>query len=154
MFLKPKLWQMKLCCYSVTKWFPTVCDPMDCSTPGFSVPHYLLKFAQTLVHWVSDAIQPSHLLLPSSPAALSLSQHQGLSNESALASGGQSIGVSALASVLPMNIQGLFPLRLTDSISLLPKGLKNLLYHHSSKAQIFQCSSFFMVQLSHPYMTT
>ena len=54
-----------------------LCDPMDCSTPGFPVLHYLLEFAQTHVHWVSDAIQPSHLSFPS-PPALNLPQHQGL----------------------------------------------------------------------------
>ena len=53
-------------------------NPMDCSTPGFPVLHHLLKFAQTHVHWVNDAIQSSHLLSPASPPALNLSQHQGL----------------------------------------------------------------------------
>ena len=71
-----------------------------------------------------------------------------------LASGGQSIGVSALASVLPMNIQGLFPLEWTGGISLLSKGLSRVLQHHSSKASILQHSAFFIVQLLHPYMTT
>ena len=62
----------------VTKSWPTVWDPMDCSTPGFPVLHYLLDFAQTHVHWVDDAIQPSHpRSMPSFPA-LNLSQHQGL----------------------------------------------------------------------------
>ena len=65
-------------CCSVTKSFLTLCDPMDCSTPGFPVLRYLLEFAQTHVFWVSDAIQPSHPLLPLSPPALDLSQHQGL----------------------------------------------------------------------------
>ena len=60
------------------------CDPMDCSTSGFSVLHFLLEFAQTHVNWVGDAIQPSHPRLPSSPPALNLSQHQIFSNESAL----------------------------------------------------------------------
>ena len=70
------------------------------------------------------------------------------------ASGGQSIGVSASASVLPMNIQDWFPLGLTGLISFQPKGLlKSLLQHHSSTAPILQHSAFFMVQLSHPYMT-
>ena len=55
----------------------TLCNPMDCSTRGFPVLHYLLEFAQTYIHWVDDAIQPFHSLLPPSPA-LSLSQHQGL----------------------------------------------------------------------------
>ena len=72
------------------------------------------------------------------------------------ASGGQSIGASALASVLPMNIQGWFPLGLTALISLQSKGLdfKRLLQYHSSKASILRHSAFFTVQLSHPYMTT
>ena len=56
----------------------TLCNPMDCCMPGFPVLHYLLEFAQIHVHWVNNAIQPSHPLLPSSPPALSLSQHQGL----------------------------------------------------------------------------
>ena len=55
-----------------------LCDPMDCSTPGFPLLHYLPQFAQTYVHWVSDATQPSHPLSPPSPPALNLSQHQGL----------------------------------------------------------------------------
>ena len=66
------------CCFSVAKWSPTLCDPMNCRTPGFSVHHYLPEFAQTHVHWVSDAIQPSHPLLPPSPLDLNFSQHQGL----------------------------------------------------------------------------
>ena len=57
---------------------PTLWDPMDCSTSGLPVPHQLLELTQTRVHWVSDAIRPSHPLSPSSPPALNLSQHQGL----------------------------------------------------------------------------
>ena len=64
------------CCCSVAKSGLTLCDPMDCSTPGFPILHYLPEFAQTYVHWVSDAIQPSHPLSPPSPPALSLSQYQ------------------------------------------------------------------------------
>ena len=71
-----------------------------------------------------------------------------------LASGGQSIGVSALASVLPMNTQDWSPLVWTGWISLQSKGLKSLFQQHSSKASIFWCSAFLIVQLSHPYMTT
>ena len=70
------------------------------------------------------------------------------------ASGGQSFGVSASASVLPMNIHDWFSLGLTGWISLQPKGLSSLFQHHSSKASILRCSAFFIVQLSHPYMTT
>ena len=69
-------WHFDVC--SVAKSCLTLCDPMDSSTPGFPVLHYLLEFAQTHVHWVSDAIQPSHPLSPSSPLAVSLCQHQGL----------------------------------------------------------------------------
>ena len=75
-----RLWQYNLvteyhCCYcSVTKLYLILCDPMDCSTPGFLVFHYLLEFIH--VHWVGDAIQLSHLLSPPSPLALNLSQHQ------------------------------------------------------------------------------
>ena len=97
---------------------------MHCSTPGLPVLHCLLEFAQTHVHWVGDAIQPSYPLSSPSPPALNLSQHQGFFPMSWLSSsGGQSIGVSASASVLPMNIQGWFPLGLTDLISFLSKGL-------------------------------
>ena len=65
------------CCCSVAELCLTLSDPMDCSMPGFPVLHYLPEFAQTHVHWVSDAIQPSHPLSSPSPA-FSLSQHQGL----------------------------------------------------------------------------
>ena len=67
------------CCFcSVAQLCPTLCDPMEYSTPGFPVLHYLLEFAQTYVHWVSDVIQPSHPLLSLSPPVFNLSQHQGL----------------------------------------------------------------------------
>ena len=63
-------------CCSAAELCLTLWDPMDCSAPGFSVHHYLPEFAQIHVHWVSDTIQPSHLLSPPSPLALNLSQHQ------------------------------------------------------------------------------
>jgi len=122
------------CCCSVTKLCLTLCHPMDYSTPGSSVLHYLPEFAQVLVHWVGDAIQPSHPLSSPSPPTFNLSQHRESFPMSQLfASGGQIIGASASASVLPMNIQGWFPLVLTGLISLLSKGL---LQYHSSKASI------------------
>ena len=105
----------------------SLCDPMDCSTPGFPVLHHLPELAQTHVHWVSDAIQPSHPLLSPSSPAFSLSQHQGLFQCQLFASGGQSIGASASTSVLPMNIQGWFPLGWTGLISLLSRGLSRVL---------------------------
>ena len=67
-----------LICCSVTQSCPALCDPMNCSMPGFLVLHYLPELAQTHVHWVNDAIQPSHPLLPTSLPDLNLPQHQGL----------------------------------------------------------------------------
>ena len=137
---------------SITQSGPTLCGPMDCSTPGFPV-HYQLP---TPVHQVDDAILPSHPLSPSFPPALNLSQHQGFFPMSQLfVSGGQSIGASASGSVLPMNIQGWFPLGLADLISLLSRGLSGVFSSTcSSKASILRCSAFFMIQLLHPYLTT
>ena len=101
-----------------------LCDSTDCSTPGFPVLRYLPEFAQSHVHWVDDAIQPSHPLLPPSSPALSLFQHQGLFQLVGSASGGQVIEASA--SVPPMNIQGWSPLGWTGLISLLCKGLSRI----------------------------
>ena len=132
-----------VCCL-VTKSCPTLCDPMDCITPGFPVLYYLLELAQTHVHWFSDAIQPSHPLSPSSPPVFSnLSQHQSFF---------QWISSShQVAKVLELQLQH-------QSFQWTPRTdlpiLKSLLQHHSSKASILQCSAFFMVQLSHPYITT
>ena len=116
--------------------------PRDCSTH---------------VHWVRDAIQPSHPLSSPSPPAFNLSQHQGLFQwVSSSLQVAQVLGVSASASVLPMNIQDWFPLGWTSLISLQSKGLSRvfLLQHHSSKASISGHSAFFITQLSHPYMTS
>ena len=109
---------------SVAQSCLTLCDPMDCSTPGFTVHYQLLERAQTHVHRVGDAIQPSHPLLSPSPPVFNLSQHQGMSQF--FTSGGQSIGVSASASVLAMNIQDWFPLGWTGWISLQSKGLSRV----------------------------
>ena len=121
----------------VTQSCPTLRNPMDCSTPGFPVHHQLPELAETHVHRTGDAIQPSHPLSSPSPA-FNISQQQCLFQF--FASGGQNIGASASASVLPMNIQDWFPLGLTGLISLQSKGLKNLLQHHSSKASGERCS--------------
>ena len=108
---------------SVAQSCLTLCNPMGCSTPVFPVPHHLLEFAQVHIHCISDAIQLSHPLAPSSPSALNLSQHQGVFPMSRLfISGDQNSGASASASVLPMNIQSWFPLGLTGLI-LLSRGL-------------------------------
>ena len=94
---------------SVAQSCPTPRDPMNRSTPGLPVHHRLPEFTQTHVHRVSDAIQPSHPLSSPSPPAFNLSQHRGQMSQ-VFISGGLSIGVSASASVLPMNIQEWFPL--------------------------------------------
>ena len=144
------------CCCSVVQSCLTLCDPMDCSMPGFLVLHHLLELFQTHVYWVGDAIQPSHPLSSPFSPAFNPSQHQGLFQwVSSSPSGGQSIGASASPSILPMNIQDWFPLGLTGLISLQSKGLSRVLFNTTvQKASILQCSDFFMVQFSHPYMTT
>ena len=120
---------------SVAQSCLTLCHPMDYSIAAFLVLHYLLEFSQTHVPWVDDAIQPSHVLLPTSPA-LTLFQNSGSFPMSRLfATGGQSIG--ALASVLPMNIQSWFTLGLTGLISLLSKGLSRVFSTIVRKHQFF-----------------
>ena len=101
--------------------------------------------------WCHPAISSSVVPFSSSPQSFPASESFQMSQ--LFASVGQSIGVSASASVLPMNIRDWFPLGLTGLISLQSKGLSRGLQHHSSKASILRCSAFFMVQLSHPYMT-
>ena len=113
---------------SVTQSCMTLCDPMNCSTPGFPV-HQLPELAQAHVHQVGDGIQSSHPMFSPSPA-FNLSQSFPTSVSFPVsqfsASGGQSIGVSASASVLPMDIQDWFPLGLTGLITLLSKGLSRV----------------------------
>ena len=129
---------------------------MDCGMLGFPVHHQLPELTQNHVHWVCDAIQPCYPLWSPSPPALNLSQNQGhvqwVSSSHQVC---QSIGTSASASVLPMNIQDWFPLGWTWFDLLAVQGtLKSLLQHHSSKASIPWRSAIFMVQLSHLYMIT
>ena len=132
------------CCCSISQLYLPLCSPMDCTTPGFPVLHYLLKSAQTLVHWVGGTIQLSCPLLCPSPPAFSLSQHQGLFQWiSSITSGGQSIGASASASVLSVNIQGWFTLGLTSLISLLSKELAKIFFNTTVKKH-----QFFSAQLS------
>ena len=94
------------------------CDPMNRSTPGFPVHHQLPEFTQTQVHWVGDAIQPSHPLSFPSPPARNPSQHQSFPMSQLFTWGGQSTEVSASASVLPMNTQDWSPLEWTGWTSL------------------------------------
>ena len=133
----------------------TLCDPMDCSTPVLPVHHQLPEFTQTHVHWIGYAIQPSHPLSSPSPLAFSLSQHQGVFKWGSSS--------HQMAKVLEFQLQHLsfqWTLR-TDPFKMdwldllaIQGTLKSLLQHHSSKASILQCSAFFIVQLSHPNMTT
>ena len=113
---------------SVTQLSPTLCDPMNCTMPGFPVHHHLLELAQTHVHQVGDTIQPPYLLLsvPFSSCPESFPASGSFPMSQFFTSGGQSIRISASASVLPMNIQGWFPLGLTDLISLQSKRLSRV----------------------------
>ena len=120
---------------------------MDWSITGFLVLHHLPEFAQTHIHWVSDAIQPSLPLSSPSPPAYNLSKHQVFPNELALHIRWPKFWSLSSASVLPVNIQGLFPLGLTDLLAV-QGTLKSLPQHQSLKASVLQCSAFFMVQLS------
>ena len=103
------------------------CDPMDCSMQGFPTLNYLQEFVQAQVHWVSDVIQPSHLLSPLSPVTGSFPMIRLLA-----------LGAQTSASVLPMHSQGWFPLGMTSLISFLPNGFSRvfssttLQKHHSS----------------------
>ena len=132
-----------------------LCDPMDCSTPGFPVHHQLSEFTQTHVHRVSDAIQPSHPLLSPSPLTLNISQHQVFSSELVLHIRWQKYW-SFSFSINPSNeYSGLISFRIYWLGLLAVQGtLKILLQHHSLKVSIIRCSAFFIVQLSHSYMTT
>ena len=128
---------------------------MDWSIPCFPVHHQFLEFAQTHVHWVSDAIQPSHPLLSPSPPAFNLSKHQGLFQwVSSLHKVAKYWSFSF--SISPSNeYSGLISFRMDWLDLLAVRGpLKSLLQHHSSKASILWCSAFFIIQHSHPYMTT
>ena len=120
---------------SVVQSCPAHCNHMDCSTPGLPVHHQFPEFTQTHVHWVHDAIQPSHPLSPGSPPTLILTQHQGLFQSQLFVSGGQSTGASASASVLPVNSQSWFPLGLTGWISLLSKELSIVFYYWAAASE-------------------
>ena len=133
----------------------TLCDLMKCSMPGFPVLHCLSEFAQTHVHWVNDAIQPFHplsllLLLPSVFPSIRI-----LSNELVLHNRWPKYQ-SFSFSICPSNeYSGLISLRVDWLDLLAAQGtLKSLLQPHSWKASLLWRSAFFMVQLSHPNVTT
>ena len=140
---------------SVAQSCLTLCNPMNCSTPGLPVHHKLPESTQIHVHWIRDAIHPSYALSSPFPPALNLSQSQGLL---------QWVSSShQIAKILEFQLQhqsfqehpGLISFRMNWLDLLAVQGtLKSLLQHHSSKASILQCSAFFIVQLSHPYMST
>ena len=140
---------------SVAQSCLTLCDPMDCSITDLPVHHQLPEFTQTFVHWVSDAIHPSQSLSSPSPPTCNLSQHRGLFKWVSF--------LHQMAKVLEFQLQHQpFQWKFrTDSFRMnwldlcTVQGIfKSLLQHHSSKASILQHSAFFMVRLSHPYMTT
>ena len=126
---------------------PTLCDPVDCSMSG--LPHYLLEVAQVHVHWIIDAIQPSHPLSPSSPSAFNLSQHQRLL---------QWVGSShQVVKVLELQLQhqtfskysGLISFQIDWFDLLVVQGtLKSLFRHHNLKESIFRCSAFYFPNYS------
>ena len=123
---------------SVAQSCPTLCNTTNRSMPGLPVHHQLPEFTQTHVHWVGDAIQPSHPLSSPSPPAPNPSQHESFPMSQLFAWGGQSIGVSASTSVLPIEHPGLISFRIGWLDLLAVQGtLKSLLQHHSSKHQFF-----------------
>ena len=128
---------------SVTQSSPTLCDPMDCSMPGLPIDHQLPEFIQTYVHWVGDAIQPSHPLLSLFLPAPNPSQHEGLfqpvnsSHEVA-----KVLDFSASASVLSMNTQDWSPLGWTGWISLQSKGLLRVFSNTTVQSINFSVLSF------------
>ena len=134
---------------------PTLRDPKDSSTPGFPVHHQLLELcsnSRPLSQQCHPTISSSVILFSSGPHSYPASGSFQMSQ--VFASGGQSTGVSASASVLPMNIQGWFPIGWTGWISLQSKGLSRVFSNITVQKHPILCSAFFIVQLSHLCMTT
>ena len=122
---------------SVAQSCPTVCYPMDCSMPGFPVPHHLLELAQTHIHWVSEVIQPSCPLSFSS-CLLSFPASECFLMSQLFISVGQSIRVSASASILLMDMHGWFPSVLTGLVSLQSNRLSRVFFNTTvQKHQFF-----------------
>ena len=140
---------------SVTQSRPTLCDPMDCSTQGFPVHHQLLELAQTQGHQVGDTIQSSHpLSSPFPPASVFLSIRV-FSNKLGFCIRWPKYWNFSFRISASNEHPGLISFRMEWLDLLAVQGtLKRLLQNLSSKTSILQCSAFFMVQLSHPYMTT
>ena len=128
---------------------------MNCSTPGLPIHHQLPKFTQTHVHLVSDAVQPFHPLSSPSPPAPNPFQNQLFSNESTLRMRWPKYWSFSFSIIPSKEIPGLISFRMDWLDLFAVQGtLKSLLQHHSSKASILWCSACFMVQFSHPSMTT
>ena len=130
----------------------SLCDPMDCRTPGFPVHHQLPELAQTHVHWVSDAIQPSHPVLPTSPLPSIFLCIRIFSNELALCIRWPKYW-SFSFSISPSNeYSGLISLRIGwFDLLAVQEALRSLLQHYSWRTSNLQCSAFFMIQISHPH---
>ena len=140
---------------SVAQLCPTLCNPMNCSTPGLPIRHQLQEFIQTHIHRVGDAIQPSHPLSSPSPPAPIPPSIKVFSNESTLHMRWPKYWSFSFSISSSKEHPGLISFRM-DWLDLLAvqETLNSLLQHHSSKASILRRSAFFTVQLSHPYMTT
>ena len=154
-------WSLSWCSHSilqfssVTQSCPTLCDPMNRSTPGLPVHHQLPEFTQTHVHRVRDTIQLSHPLSSPSPPAPNPPSIRVFSNESTLRMRRPKYWSFSFSIILSKEIPGLISFRMNWLDLLAVQGtLKSLLQHHSLKASILWRSAFFTVQLSHPYMTT
>ena len=142
---------MRFCYYcSVAKSSSTLW-PLWTPNSGFSVLHYLSELAPTHIHWVSDAIQPPHLLSPPSPPALNLSQHL-FSNEIAIHIRWPKYWSFSLNISPSDEYSGLISFRIDWLDLLAVQGTLSFLQHHKSKASVLQPSAIFMIQLSHPYM--
>ena len=128
---------------------------MDCSMPGLPVHHQLPEFTQTHVHHVGDAIQPSYPLSSRSPPRLVSPSIRVFSSESVLCIRWPKYWSFSFC-ISPSNEHsGLLSFRMDWLDLLAVQGtLKSLLQHHSSRASILRCSAFFIVQLTHPYVTT
>ena len=140
---------------SVAQSCPTLCNPMDSSTPGLPVHHQFPEFTQTHVYWISDAIQLSHPLLSPSPPPSIFPSIRVFSNEPALHIRWSKYWNFSFSISSSNEYSGLISFRIDWLDLLAVQGtLKSLLQHHSSKASLLRHSAFFIVHLSHPYMTT
>ena len=141
-------------CCSVTQSCLTFCDPMDCSIPGFPVLYHLAELAQTHIHWIGDAnhliLRCPLLLLPSIFPDIRV-----FSSESGFCIRWPKYWSFSFSIRSSNEYLGLISFRMDWLDLLADQGtIKSLLQHHTSKASVPQCSAFFIVQLSHPYMTT